>query len=438
MAWNEPGGKGQDPRGGGNNNGGPPDLDEIWRRLRNRFGGSGNGNGRARGGSGGPPPALLYALIPIVLVVWLATGFYIVQPGEKGVLLRFGAYQKTAASGLHWHLPYPIANVIKVDTQKVRSAQYGGLLLTKDENIVDVRVSLQYRVTAPKKYLFNVRNPEQTVEQSLRSAVREVVATSRMNQVIQEGMAVSDVKQKALESVDLKKAKNQVKEEDALKEIKPELRAKIKAQKETYPDLGKRSRPTLPENIRTIMQAMLNEYHIGMKVMAVNVEYSQPPESVQPAFEAAIMAREEKVKKKNLARAYARKVVARAKGKAAQKILEARGYREAKISRAHGQADRFLALLEEYRQAPEVTRKRLYLETMGEVLEKSNLVLMGNDKGAPLMYLPLQKMFSQNMSDQKGSGNDQDSKDVIAPDDYSLEHAQSDGSNSLRNRGRSR
>lgn len=436
MAWNEPGGKGQDPRGGGNNNGGPPDLDEIWRRLRNRFGGSGGGS--PRGGSGGAPTPLLYALIPIVLVVWLITGFYIVQPGEKGVLLRFGAYQKTATSGLHWHLPYPIANVTTVDTQKVRTAQFGGLLLTKDENIVDVRVAVQYRVTAPKKYLFNVRNPEQTVELALQSAVREVVATSLMSQVIQEGVSIADIKQEALESVDLKKTEKTVQEEHALSDIKPELRAKIKAQKRTYPEIGERSRAALPENIKTILQAMLNEYQIGIKVMAVNVLYAQPPEPVQPAFEAAIMAREEKVKKKNMARAYARKIVTRAKGKAAQMILEARAYREAKISRAKGETQRFLALLEEYRQAPEVTRKRLYLETMGEVLEKTNLILMGNDNGAPLMYMPLQKIFGQNASDQKDSDANQGSKDIIAPDDFSLKHAQSDGSNSLRSRERSR
>lgn len=442
MAWNEPG-NGQDPwgggnRGGGNNGGGPPDLDEIWRRIRSRFAGGGGGSGSSGGASGGPPPKLLLALIPVILVIWLITGFYVVQPGAKGVLLNFGEYEKTAGPGLHWHWPYPIAWVISVDTQKVRSAQTSGLLLTKDQNIVDVRVSMQYRVTEARDYLFNVRNPEQTVELALRSAVREIVSTSRMNQVIQEGVQPSDIQQAALENVDLKKNEQGLDEkEDALSLIEPALRAKIKAQKKQYPDIERRSRAMLPENITGILQAILHDYQIGIKVTAVNVQYAQPPEPVQPAFEAAIMAREEMARKKNLARAYARKVVARAKGKAAQKVLQARGYRESKIARAQGEVDRFLALLQAYSKAPDVTRTRLYLESLGNVLGDSNLILLGSDKGTPLMYMPLQKMLGLKASDQSassGNAGDSDGSDPYT----SLDHAQSGTQNPLRSRERGR
>lgn len=440
MAWNEPG-KGQDPwGGGGKNNGGPPDLDEVWRRFRSRFGGGGNrgSGGGPEGGSDGPPPQLLLLIVPVVVVIWLLTGFYIVQPGEKGVVLQFGAYQSTSTPGLHWRLPYPITRVMKVDTQMVRSAQNSALLLTKDENIVDVRVAVQYRVTNAMDYLFNVRNPEQTVEQALRSAVREVVATSRMNQVIQEGVQVSDIQQDALKNVDLKKSKDEPKKEDALSAIDPDLRARIKEQKKTYPDIERRSRAALPQNISKILQSMLKEYEVGITVTAVNVQYAQPPEPVQPAFEAAIMAREEEELKKNLARAYARKVVARAKGEAAQMLLKARGYREAKIARSQGETQRFTALLDEYQQAPQVTHKRLYLETMGQVLQDSNLILLGSEKGAPLMYMPLQEMLKQNTANKGNSSTGGDASAVQGSAESSLQHAQSGGDNPLRSRGRGR
>lgn len=441
MAWNEPG-KGQDPWGGGNrggNNGdGPPDLDEIWRRLRSRFGGGGNSG--SDGGASGPPPKLLLALIPVVVVIWFITGFYVIQPGAKGVVLYFGEYETTVGSGLHWHWPYPIAWVVPVDTQKVRSAQTGGLLLTKDQNIVDVRVSMQYRVTEARNYLFHVRNPDRVVELALRSAVREIVSTSRMNQVIQEGVQASDIQQEALKHVDLMKDQSKPeKNQDALSHIKPALRARIKAQKKRYPEIEKRSRAMLPENISSILQSILSDYRIGITVTAVNVQYAQPPEPVQPAFEAAIMAREEMQRKKNLARAYARKVVARAKGKAAQMILKARAYRESKIARARGDTARFLALLEAYRKAPKVTRTRLYLESLGNVLDDSNLILLGSDKGAPLMYMPLQKMLGLKASDKKASDNGDKSGDTDNTETYtSLEHAQSGTDHPRRSRERGR
>jgi len=413
MAWNEPG-KGQDPwgnrnKGGGGNGGGPPDLDEIWRRIRRRFGGGGGS------GNGGPSPQALLLVIPVIAVIWLLTGFYVVQPGEKGVVLRFGAYHVTTNPGWHWRIPYPVDSVTKVDIEKVRSANNSEVMLTKDENLVDVRVAAQYRVSDAHNYLFNVRDPDQTVQQGLKSAVREIVGTSRMNQVIQEGVQVSDLSDEALENIDLKQRKAAEDEGDVLSDIEADLVEKIEQEQRNYPQIENRSRARLPENITKILQAMLNEYESGVRVTAVNVQYSQPPEAVQGAFEEAIKAREEEERKKNLARAYARDVVARADGERAQILLRARGYKEEKISRATGEASRFSQLLAEYSQAPDVTRERLYLESMGEVLGNSNLIMLGNDKGSPLLYMPLQEMLKQaGKSGGKGKQNEQSSGDTTS------------------------
>lgn len=403
MAWNEPG-KGQDPWGGGNRGGkssGPPDLDELWRKLRKRFSGGGGPGGPAKkpgggGGVGGPDPKLLLALAPIVAVLWLLFGLFIVQPGEQGVVLRFGDWQRTVGPGWHWQWPWPVGQVITVDVERVRSAANSAVMLTKDENIVDVRVAVQYQVVDPEDYLFSLRDPDQTVEQALKSAVREVVGTSRMNQVIQEGVQPSDLNDAAIENVDLKEPRAEpAPTKHALDALVPELVERIRAQQRSYPEIDERSRALLPVNTRKILQAMLDEYDSGMKITAVNVQYAQPPEPVQPAFEEAIKAREEQERKKNIARAYAREVVARAEGEAASTILEAKGYKQAKIARAEGEATRFVALLEEFESAPIVTRQRLYLESMGEVLGDSNLIMLGTEDSAPLLYLPLQEMLKQ-------------------------------------------
>ena len=397
MAWNEPG-KGQDPWGGGNKNngGGPPDLDQIWRNLRARFSGNkgGNGSGNAGGGAGGPSPAILLFIVPVALVIWLATGLYVVQPGEKGVVLRFGNYTSTQEPGWHWHFPYPIDRVYKVDTQQVRRAKNRAVMLTKDENIVEVEVAVQYRISDAMNYLFQLREPDATVEQVLRSAVREIVGTSRMNQVIQEGVQVEELEDRALDNVDLKEGSGQPAEKDALQGVDDKLVNEIKAQQNAYPEITDRSRAKLPENVSKIVQATLSSYNAGINVVAINVQYSQPPEQVQGAFEEAIKAREEEERKKNIARAYARDIVARAQGEKARILLDARGYREQKTARAKGEASRFSELLAQYENAPEVTRERLYLESMGEVLSSSNLILAEQSEGGPLMYLPLEKMLN--------------------------------------------
>ncbi|AWN16928.1 protease modulator HflK [Salinisphaera sp. LB1] len=410
MAWNEPG-KGKDPWGGGNRNnsggngGGPPDLDQIWKRFRERFsgkrGGGGSGGGGSNGG-GGIGGGVFVALVPVVLVIWLATGLYVVQPGEKGVVLRLGAYTHTADAGWHWHLPYPISTVSKVDTHQVRRTSNRAVMLTKDENIVDVEVSVQYRIADAMSYLFQLQDPENTVQQVLRSAVREIVGTSDMNQVIQEGVQVNQLDNKALAHVDLKENSGQPKKKNGLKNMDKKLASQIKQKQNEYPQITDRSRAKLPDNVRRIMQYTLNKYNAGIHILAVNVQYAQPPEQVQGAFQEAIKAREEEERAKNIARAYARDIVARAQGDKAQIIAQARAYKQRKINRAEGQAARFSDLLAQYQKAPQVTRERLYLETMGDVLSASHLIL--NDGSSNSMsYLPLDKILGKSTGSKKSA-----------------------------------
>ena len=410
MAWNEPG-KGKDSWGGGdrnkNNQGnGPPDLDQIWKRFRERFGGNG-GQGGGNGGSGGAgvPSGLIAVGIAILAGAWLVFGgLYVVQPGEKGVVLRFGEYVDTASPGWHWHLPYPIATVSKVDVQQVRRVSNRAVMLTKDENIVDVEISAQYRISNAMNYLFQLENPDQTVQQVLRSAVREIVGTSNMNQVIQEGVQVNQLEDRAINNVDLKEGSGQPKKKDGLKDIDRELVGQIKQKQNEYPQITDRSRAKLPTNVRKIMQFTLNKYDAGVQIVAVNVQYAQPPEPVQGAFQEAIKAREEEERLKNIARAYAREVVATAQGEKAQMIAEARAYKSRKVNRAEGQAARFSDLLTQYEQAPEVTRSRLYLETMGEVLSGSHLVLDSGD-GNSMTYLPLDKIIDKSGAKKPANDN---------------------------------
>lgn len=427
MAWNEPG-KGKDPWGGGNGkDNGPPDLDEVWRRLRDRFGGGRGGGGGGPGGAEGPDPRLFLFAIPVIVAIWFLTGFYVVQPGEQGVVLRFGGYHVTTDPGWHWHVPYPVDKVIKVDIQQVRSASNDAVMLTRDENIVDVRVAVQYRVDNAHNYLFNLRNPDETVAQALKSAVREIVGTSRMNQVIQEGVSPQELEDRAMEGVDLKEQPTQERDVDTMDSVREELVREIEAQQQAYPEITDRSRAMLPENIRRILQYTLDDYDSGMRITAVNVQYSQPPEPVQGAFEEAIKAREEEERKKNLARAYAREIVEQAQGQAAATVLDAQGYRQRKISRATGEGERFTQLLTEYRRAPEVTRKRLYLETMNEVLRRTGVVLFDQQEGSPLFYLPLQELTGGKARASSGEGSGEQSPRVVRPEN--MPSSKTDGGN---------
>lgn len=410
MAWNEPG-KGQNPWGDKNksNGSGPPDLDEIWNRFRKRFSGGSGDSGNSGGGNFGRGlgKAGIGLIVAVVLGIWLLSGFYVVDAGERGVVLQFGAYKTASSPGPHWHLPYPIQTVEKVDIQKVRSARDSAVMLTKDENIVDVKVTAQYRVNDAGAYLFNIRSPDQTVQETLKSAVREVVGTSRMNQVIQRGAEEVALEKEilgessVLEDDDTSDSDDSGSDDENLQEVQgnpiededEQVVERIREEQSAYPEINKRSRADLPLNITKILQYNLDSYKSGLTVTAVNVQYAQPPEPVQSAFEAAIKAREEQQRLKNEARAYAQDVINTAQGEADALVNQAEGYQARVEQRALGDASRFTQLLAEYERAPEVTRKRLYLDTMQSVLEGSTKVLLDSKNGNQLMYLPLDKLL---------------------------------------------
>lgn len=357
MAWNEPGG-GKDPWGGRGGDQGPPDLDEIVRKMQEKMGGlfgGRKGGGVSRGGGAGAFTVGIFAAA--ALVIWLLFGFYIVDEGKRGVELRFGQFSQITLPGLHWHAPYPIEQVELVDVEKRNFVEVGyrsgggsgtggsqsvpkeALMLTQDENIVDVRVAVQYQVKDARSYLFNVRNPDETLKQATESAIREVIGKSKMDFVLTEGRAEVAMQAKGL------------------------------------------------------IQTTLDQYDTGLLVTTVNLQDAQPPEEVQGAFVDAIKAREDEDRQKQEAQAYANEVIPKARGAAARILEEANGYKLSVIAKAEGEASRFEQLLTEYSKAPEVTRKRLYLETMQTVLTNSNKVTVDVSKGNNLLYLPLDQML---------------------------------------------
>jgi len=402
--------------------------------LTRGTGGGRNSNNGGGNGSPGLSGALLLGIIGIGLVIWLLTGLYVVQPGEKGVLLRFGAYTHTSGPGWHWRLPYPIDSVFKVDTQKVRSASNRAVMLTKHENYVDVEVAVQYRVSNAMHYLFRVRGPDATVLQVLRSSVREVVGNSSMNQVIQEGVAVKRLKNETGKKVNLKKHKKKKQHKKSpLSGMNKKVVHQIKKHVHQQPQITNRSRATLHSNIRKLMQYRLNKYETGIDIVAVNVKYAQPPEQVQHAFEEAIKAREQKVSKKNKARAYARSLVARAKGEKAQRVAKAKAYKQRKVQRAKGDAARFAKLDKQYQKAPAVTHERLYLQTMGTVLGNSHMILNSGGQSS-MNYLPLKQILS---SETAGEKNRQAAKEANK-DEFGSNGGSSNGNSKSQSKSQSK
>lgn len=352
MAWNEPGGSGNRDPWGRRADAGPPDLDEVFRRLRKRFGGnSGSGNNTG----GGPPPALWGGLLGLLVALWLASGFYMVREGERGVVLRFGKFASTSTPGLRWHLPYPVERVLRVNIGEIRTAEVGyrnqardragadvsqeSLMLTADENIVDVKLAVQYRVKDAADYVFKVRDPDLTVQQVAESAIREVVGKSRMEFILTEG------------------------------------------------------RDAVTQQAALLMQETLDRYQTGIEVTSANMQDAQPPEPVQAAFFDAVKAREDEQRLINEAQAYRNEVVPRARGEVARIVADAEAYRGQIIARAEGDTARFGQIAEQYRAAPVVTRQRLYLETMEQVLSRTPKVLMSGD-ASKLTVLPLDRLLS--------------------------------------------
>ncbi len=361
MAWNEPGGpKDKDPWGGQGGEQGPPDLDEIVRKLQDKlsglFGGGKRGGGSSgQRGSGRGPLFGLGAIIILALVVWGVTGFYIIDQGNRGVVLRFGKYQTTTQAGLHWHIPYPVESVQVVNVQAIRNVEIGyrsggggqsvkkvpreALMLTQDENIIDIQVAVQYKIKDAKAYLFNLRDPDLTLHEASESAIREVIGKSSMDFVLTEG------------------------------------------------------RSEIVARTQQLTQEILDRYQSGLLITSVNMQDAQPPEEVQDAFNDAIKAREDEQRLKNEAEAYANDVLPKARGKAARMLEEANGYKSKVVSQAEGEASRFTQLLTEYEKAPGVTRERLYLDAIEEVLNRSSKVLLDVKGGNNLLYLPLDRLM---------------------------------------------
>ena len=366
MSWNEPGGDKKDPWSGRGDQKGPPDLDEAIRSLQERLGGFfGGGQEDGDGPSGSPPWKSLGFLLAGAVVIWSLSGFYIIDEGTHGVETRFGKYVATTQSGLNWHFPVPIERVDVVDVKQQRYIEVGyrsggteqalgsvpkeALMLTKDENIVDVRLAVQYQVKNAKEFIFNIVNPAATLKQVTESAQRGVIGSSKMDFVLTEG------------------------------------RSEIVAQ------------------IKKEIQDVMDSYKSGIQVTSVNLQDAQPPEQVQNSFEDAIKAREDEQRLINEAEAYSNDVVPKARGAAARKLQEAEGYKEQVIAQAEGESSRFTKLLTEYTKAPDVTRKRLYIESMESVFSETNTVMIDVKGGNNMLYLPLDKMIQHQPSIQQGN-----------------------------------
>jgi len=359
MSWNEPGGNKKDPWSGREQPPSPPDLDEVIKGLQDKLSGLFGGRSPGGGGTGGgQAPAQLAGLVAAVaLGLWTLTGIYLVDEGSRGVVTRFGEYVDTALPGLHWHFPAPIekVDVVNMDQQRFLEIGYrsGGrqqslgsvpkeaLMLTQDENIIDIRLAVQYQVKDAKAYLFNVADPDVTLKQVIESAQRAVIGKSTMDFVLTEG------------------------------------------------------RSNVADEIKTEIQQTMDEYKTGIQVSNVNLVDAQPPDEVQNAFEDAIKAREDEQRLKNEAEAYANEVVPKARGAAARLMEESEAYKQSSIARAEGESSRFLQLLAEFEKSPEITRERMYLDAMEEILGQTGAVVVDVKNANNMLYLPLDKIQRQ-------------------------------------------
>ena len=359
MAWNQPGNNGQDrdPWGSSNNQGGnsggngnkggreqgPPDLDDIFRKLSKKLGGLGGGKGGLGGGSGsqGPRGPMGGRIVGIVaaaaVIIWAASGFYTIKEAERGVVTRFGKFSHLVEPGLNWK-PTFIDNVQAVNVESVRELAASGVMLTSDENVVRVEMNVQYRVTDPERYLFSVTSADDSLRQATDSALRGVIGKYTMDRILTEGRTV--------------------------------------IRSDTQRELEETIRP----------------YNMGITLLDVNFQTARPPEEVKAAFDDAIAARENEQQYIREAEAYTNEVQPRANGQAQRILEEARAYKTQPVLEAQGEVARFAKILPEYKAAPEITRERLYIETMEKVLSHTRKVLV-NDKGSNLMVLPLDQML---------------------------------------------
>ena len=339
MSWNDSNGNDQDPWKNKGNNQGPPDLDEVVRKMQEKlssiFGGGGKGKGKGKG-SGNPGNSGTFLVVSILLLGLLAWEMvYRIDPAERGVVMRFGQYISVLQPGPHIRFPRPIEQVVKVNVERIQTLTSDSAMLTGDENIVDVEVAIQYRIKDVKNYLFAIADPDVSVRRVTESAIRDIIGGSTLSFVITEGRA------------------------------------------------------EIATNAQTLIQEILDNYSSGVEVTSVNMQPAKPPEQVKASFDDAIKAREDEQRKINEAEAYRNEVVERSAGEAARIRLDAEGYQKSVISQAEGEASRFSQLYTEYEKAPVVTRNRLYLDAMEQVMSSSSKVVMDNEGSSNLMYLSL-------------------------------------------------
>jgi membrane protease subunit HflK len=350
-----------DPGWGGKKNDGPPDLDEILRDMTRRLNAIFGKKGPQSSLPADPPvpnPIGFGLIVLLIALIWLGTGFYIVDQGKRGVVLRFGKYVETTMPGPRWHLPFPVESVDIINLEQVRTIEVGyrgrgevgpgrarelkeSLMLTDDENIIDLQFAVQFNLKSPEDFLFNNRDPEDAVRSTAETSIREIVGKSRMDFVLYEGRAEVAVR------------------------------------------------------VKKLMQDILDRYQSGINIVSVTMQNAQPPEQVQAAFDDAVKAGQDLERQKNEGQAYANDVIPKARGNAARLMEEASGYKQRVINEALGNSSRFTQILAQYEKAPQVTRQRLYLETQEQILSNTSKVVVDQKSGSgSMLYLPLDKLIS--------------------------------------------
>ncbi|MDC1418281.1 FtsH protease activity modulator HflK [Candidatus Thioglobus sp.] len=351
MAWND------------NNNQTPPELDEVIKDFKNKFNSTFGGKSSGSSSAGKAAKGSFKYIFILAFIVWMATGIYIIDPAERGVVLRFGAFQTSTTQGPHWHIPYPVESVYKVNVEQVRSAEIGfrnaqnsysggvsseSLMLTRDENMVDVKLAVQYKIANAQDYLFNVSNPELTLSHVVQSIIRQVVGDNTMDFVLTTG------------------------------------------------------RDQVAQEVKMASQALINDYGLGIQITAVTMQDAQPPVQLKAAFDDVVKAREDEQRYINEARAYANDIVPKARGASQRLLAEAEAYKSEVVSKSEGEAYRFSQILTEYTKAPGVTKERLYRETLEDVLSNTNKVIVDSNSNS-LMYLPIDQLINSNRVTRSGS-----------------------------------
>ena len=362
MAWNDK--DNQNPWGGNKQT--PPELEEVIKDFKNKFNARFGGGSSGKGGVSKAARGSFKYFVILAVLLWLLSGIYIIDPAERGVVLRFGAFQSSTTQGPHWHIPYPIETVYKVNVERIRAAEIGfrniqnssysgavsseSLMLTKDENMVDVKLAVQYKIADAQAYLFNVFNPELTLSHVVQSVIRQVVGDNSMDHVLTTG------------------------------------------------------REQVAQEVKRHSQNLLNDYGTGLLITAVTMQDAQPPVQVKAAFDDVVKAREDEQRYINEAKAYANDIVPKARGASQRLIAEAEAYKSQIVSKSEGEAYRFTKILTEYLKAPVVTKERLYRETLEEVLSSTSKVIVDSNSNT-LMYLPIDQLINSSRLSRSSSSD---------------------------------